>query len=120
MENVQTNEQREAAEVDRLKWIHSSEVEQLQLRIKDLIAENKLLSDELEANSSLLKAQISAANLNIESKSKVISEKNAIISQMSEQLTKARDYLAAKSPVSLPTPIYGLLLIITVNNDGLF
>ena len=120
MENVQTNEQREAAEVDRLKWIHSSEVEQLQLRIKDLIAENKLLSDELEANSSLLKAQISAANLNIESKSKVISEKNAIISQMSEQLTNARDYLAAKSPVSLPTPIYGLLLIITVNNDGLF
>ena len=33
MENVQTNEQREAAEVDRLKWIHASEVEQLQLRI---------------------------------------------------------------------------------------
>ena len=100
MEEIKVNQETAEAEIDRLKWIHSSEIEQLQLRVKDLLAENKLITDEIETKTSLYKAQMIKTDVEIESKKAALVEKNLIISQMSEQLTKAREYLLAKNPVS--------------------
>ena len=93
-EKAQTKELESASETDRLGKLHSIEVDHLQLQIKDLTAQNNLLSSQLESK-----------NLEIESNKKALSEKNTVISGMSNQLTKAREYLSTKNPVSTVSKI---------------
>ena len=84
--------QNEAKEKDeeniRLNFILSSEVEQLKLEIRDVNAQNRLLTATKEADVIELKA-----------KTRVLDEKEAIISGMREQLTKAREHLSSKQQV---------------------
>ena len=98
-EEAQTKMKNVVEENNHLAMIHSCEVEQLQLEVKDLLAQKSLLSDEIEAKSSLYEAQMSAKDSEIKSQSKALEEKSVIISRLSDQLTKAREYLVGKAPV---------------------
>ena len=118
---------KKAKEIDQLEVAHSIDVEQLQLQIKDVNTQNliQLIKDENEAKVKELKDQLAAEDIEaskkidslqniisirdakitansseIEAKIRALQEKNAVISGMSEQLTKAREYLATKQQVS--------------------
>ena len=73
----------------RLNLVYTSEVEQLKLDVRDLNAQNQLLTATKEADVIELKA-----------KTRALEEKEAIISGMREQLTKAREHLSSKQQVS--------------------
>ena len=85
--------QNEAKEKDeenaRLDFVLSSEVEQLKFEVQNLHAQNQLLTATKEADVIELKA-----------KTRSLEEKEAIISGMREQLTKAREHLSSKQQVS--------------------
>ena len=55
---AQTKHQHQVEEIDRLKLVHSSEVEQLQLQVRNLNTQNQLLKDENEAEVTELKTKI--------------------------------------------------------------
>jgi hypothetical protein len=93
-EKSRTKELEIASETDRLSKLHSIEVYHLQLRVRDLTSQNNLLSSQLELKNS-----------EIELRSKALMEKDAVILGISEQLTKAREYLGAKNPVSYCTTL---------------
>ena len=88
-EKSRTKELEIASETNRLSKLHSIEVEHLQLQVRDLTSQNSLLSSQLEIRNS-----------EIELRSKALMEKDTVILGMSEQLTKAREYLGANNPVS--------------------
>ena len=82
-----------------------SEVATLRIRNDSLQHTNSLLK--LEADNMLKDGSISSKDAAIkrneselEAKTKLLQEKYAIISEMSEQLTRAREYLATKQQVS--------------------
>ena len=64
--------------------VYSSEVEQLKLEVRDLYVQNQLLKATKEADVTELKTNMRA-----------LKEKEAIISVMREQLTKAREHLSS-------------------------
>ena len=109
-------------EINRLKVVHSSEIEQLRLQIADADTRLMLSSSELTTqmeihkleNQSLkslkanLEQEVSAKDATIksmardtETKMRALKDKDATISGLNEQLTKTRTYLAKKQPVSL-------------------
>ena len=129
---VWAKDQQKAAEIDQLKAVHSSEVEQLRLQVRDLNSQNQLLNDEKKAEVTELKtkaelfetqikndtkillqerlqfeiqlaterATIDRKHSELEAKTRTLQEKRAIILGMSEQLTRAREWLATKQQVS--------------------
>ena len=156
-EEVRAKEEQKTTEIDRLKLVHSSEVEQLRLQVRDLNTKNQLkiaeneaeitelkskaeafenqveiklqelerqlteaqkqlrkerqefeaqLTKEREANRKLKDttiqmkdASVKRKDTELEAKSRALEEKDVTISAMSEQLTKAREYLATKKQV---------------------
>ena len=64
--------QQKAAEIDQLKVVHFSEVEQLRLQVRDLTAQNQLLNDEKEAEIAELKSKAIAYETQIEDNAKTL------------------------------------------------
>ena len=76
----------------------------LQLASNDaLLVENSRLkssANSLQHENSTLKAEFSRKDAELQAKDRILKEKNSIISGMSQQLTKAREYLSSKKQVS--------------------
>ena len=67
-------EEQKSAEIDRLKLAHSSEVEQLQLELRDMKTQNQCTKAENEAEIVELKSKYSALKTQIENKTKILLE----------------------------------------------
>ena len=99
---------------NRPEKIHSLELEQLQVQIKDLNTkvqlaheEKKAQAIELNASISVMKATIDANNLvisgkdaEIKAKMRALEERGAIISEMNNQLDRAREHLTTRKQVN--------------------
>ena len=82
-EEVQAKEEQKIAEVDQLKVVHSSEVKQLQLQVRDLNTQKQLLKAENKAETIELKSKITALENQVET---LLQEKE----QSERQWTEAR------------------------------
>jgi chromosome segregation ATPase len=80
-ENVNTkHEHTESAEIDRLKLVHSSEMEQLRLKIRDMNSQSQLTNDETKAEITEL-----------ESKARTLENQvKTLLEESTRQLTEAR------------------------------
>ena len=87
-EEVQAKEEQKFAEIDRLKLAHSTEVEQLQLQLKDMKTKNQCTKAENKAEIVELKSKYSALETQIENKTKILLEERE---QYARQLRKERD-----------------------------
>ena len=112
-------ELQQAKEIDQLKAAHSNEFEvvELQLQIKDMKTEMQLVKDmneaevmELKAQLALHEAQLETKTLSLqnaislmEAKTRALQEKNTTISEMNEQLIRARKYPVSYTHLTLPT-----------------
>ena len=67
-------EEQKSAEIDRLKLAHSSEVEQLQLELRDMKTQNQCTKAENEAEIVELKSKYSALETQVENKTKILLE----------------------------------------------
>ena len=68
----QVEKEYDIAEIDRLKVMHSSEVEQLQLQVRDLNAQSQLMKTENEAKIAELKYTARALETQIENSAKLL------------------------------------------------
>ena len=59
-EEIRTQEDQKSTEIDRLTIVHSSEVKQFRLQIKDLSTQSQLMRDENEAQTTEFKLQTKA------------------------------------------------------------
>ena len=82
-EEVQAKEEQKIAEVDQLKVVHSSEVKQLQLQVRDLNTQKQLLKAENKAETIEFKSKITALENQVET---LLQEKE----QSEGQWTEAR------------------------------
>ena len=73
-EEIQAKEEQKSAEVDRLKLAHSTEVEQLQLQLRDTKTQNQYTKAENEAEIVELKSKYSALETQIENRTKILLE----------------------------------------------
>ena len=56
-EEVRAEKEQKTAEIDRQKLAHSSEVEQLQLQVRDLNTQNQLVTAKMEAEVAELRSK---------------------------------------------------------------
>ena len=87
--DVQAKDQKKAAEINQLKVVHSCEVEQLRLQVRDLNAQNQLLNDEKEAEVAELKSKVTAYETLIENNAKTLLQERE---QFDTQLNKEREH----------------------------
>ena len=73
-EEVRAKEEQKSEEIDRLKLVHSTEVEQLQLELRDMKTQNQYAKAENEAEIVELKSKYSALETQIENKTKILLE----------------------------------------------
>ena len=73
-EEVRAKEEQKSREIDRLKLAHSSELEQLQLQLRDMKTQNQYTKAENEAEIVELKSKYSALETQIENKTKILLE----------------------------------------------
>ena len=71
-EEIRTKEGKGIAEMDRLKLVHSSEVEQLQLQVRELNTECELMKAENEAEIIEFKSKSAALETQIENNAKIL------------------------------------------------
>lgn len=88
-EDTQTKDQQKVAEIDQLKVIFSSEIEQLRLQVRDLNAQNQLLKAEKEAEITELKFKVTLYETQIENNAKTLVQVNK---QFHAQLAKEKEY----------------------------
>ena len=74
MEEIQAKEEQKSAKIDQLKLAHSSEVEQLQLQLRDMKTQNQCTKAENEAEIVELKSKYSALETQINNKTKILLE----------------------------------------------
>ena len=74
LKEVQAKEEQKSTDIDRLKLAHSSEVEQLQLQLRDMKTQNQYTKAENEAEIVELKSKYSALETQIENKIKILLE----------------------------------------------
>jgi serine/threonine protein kinase len=97
------HEHTESAEIDRFKLLYSSEIEQLRLKIRDMNTQSQLTKDETKAEIIELESKEKRKDSELEAKSRALGEKDKTISELNEQITKTREYLATKQQVSAYT-----------------
>ena len=73
-EEARAKEEQKSVEINRLKLVHSTEVEQLQLQLKDMKTQNQCTKAENEAEIVELKSKYSALETQIENKTKILLE----------------------------------------------
>ena len=73
-EEFRAKEEQKSEEIDRLKLAHSSELEQLQLQLRDMKTQNQCTKVENEAEIVELKSKNSALETQIENKTKILTE----------------------------------------------
>ena len=71
-EEIRTKEEKGIAEMDRLKLVHSSEVEQLRLQVRELNTECELMKAENEAEIIEFKSKSAALETQIENNAKIL------------------------------------------------
>ena len=71
-EEIRTKEEKGIAEMDRLKLVHSSEVEQLRLQVRELNTEYELMKAENEAEITEFKCKVAALETQIENNAKIL------------------------------------------------
>ena len=86
---IQAKDQQKAAEIDQLKLVHSSEVEQLRLQVRGLNAQKQLLNDEKEAEVAEMKSKVTAYETHIENNAKTLLQERE---QFDTQLNKERGH----------------------------
>ena len=97
-EGVQAKDQQKAAEIDQLKVVHSSEIEQLRLQVRDLNSQNQLLNDEKEAEVTELKSKVTAYETQIENNARtLLQEREQFDAQLDEEREKFEKELAKKT-----------------------
>ena len=74
-EEVQAEEKQKTVETYRLKLVHSSEVEQLQSKVRDLNTQKQLLKAESEAGITELEFKVTALEIEVENKAKTLLQK---------------------------------------------
>ena len=87
-EEVQAEEKQKTVEIYRLKLVHSSEVEQLQSKIRDLNTQNQLLKAESEAGIKELEFKVMALEIEVENKAKTLLQKSQ---EFEMQLARERE-----------------------------
>ena len=71
-EKLRTEKEQAFAEIDQLRVVHSSEVEQLQLEVRDLTARSQLMKAENEAEIAELKHKAEGLETQIENSAKLL------------------------------------------------
>ena len=89
-EEAQAKDQQKAVEIEQLKIVHSSEVEQLRSQIRDLTAQNQLLNDEKEAEVAELKSKAMLYETQIENDAMIMLQERE---QFDTQRDKEREQL---------------------------
>ena len=87
-EEIRTKLEQKTAEIDQLKLTHSAEVGHLQLQIRDLKTQNKVLKAENEAEITELKSKITALEVQIQNSAKTLLQERE---QSTRQLYKERE-----------------------------
>ena len=114
-DEIEAEEEKKAAEINQLRLAHSSEVERLEMQVRDLNIRNQLTKVEYEAeitgqlNSMAVRAlenqvetllqEREKSACELEAKNRALEEKDATMSAMSEQIARTRKYLATKQKV---------------------
>lgn len=103
-------EKQRVQEIKQLKLVHETEIEQLQLQVRDLVTEinlqksiNSSIQRDLEDKNRTISLKdniISRKNSEIEAKTRAIEEKDATRSAVCKHLTNVREYLAAEKQVN--------------------
>ena len=106
-QEVRAQEEQKAAEIDQLKLLHSSEVEQLRLQIQDLNAGNRLMKAQTEAEITELKSKVTALEFEVENNANSLSKKREEFeSQIAREREENRKLITEKH--DLQSKLYAL------------
>ena len=92
-EEVQAEKEQKLAEIDQLNIVHSSEVEQLRLQVRDLNTHSQLSKAEKEAEIKELKSKAEALESQVENNAKTMLEERE---QSVRKLTEEREQYEAQ------------------------
>ena len=92
-EEVQAEKEQKIAEIDQLNIVHSSEVEQLRLQVRDLNTHTQLTKTEMEAEKKELKSKAGALESEVENNAKTILQERE---QSAGRLTEERQQYEAQ------------------------
>ena len=87
-------------EILRLTFIHSAEVEHLNLQVRNATSQNLLVMTRSDAHIAELQTKLARYETQLQVQSRALEEKDSIISGMSQQLTLAREYISSNQHVS--------------------
>ena len=87
-EEIQANEEQKAVEINQLKFIHSTELEELRLQVRDLNTVNQLIKAEIEAEITELKSKAAAFEIQNENYVKTLFQERE---QYTTRLTEERE-----------------------------
>lgn len=93
-------------EIDQQGFVHSTEMKQLQLQLKDCKAENQLLKAEKESakiaeRDDTIDASMKSKSPEPEAKIRALQMKDTIISEMNEEITRAKEFVLCNKQVSI-------------------
>ena len=109
-QDIHMKEVQKTKEIERLKLVHSTEVEQLQIQLRHLVVEKNLqkslcssIQSELEDKNKIISVKdgiITRKELEIEAMATAMKEKETISSEICGQLANIREYLATDKQVN--------------------